>query len=168
MFYSETIAVCLKFWQIRIKWFVVSWLSHYGCSWPCNHRLIMTVQTFTELISILCSSNWPPMPLSPSSFPWQPVVMYYFLMMDAIQISTEALRAALIPAVGDRALAAAPILLLALPLWMWAHSGDWSQNNQVTIMNDLQSHRIIYLETPSPSNSDRMLSNSPSTSSSST
>ena len=131
-------------------------------------RPIMVLQTFTKLISVLCSSNWPPMPLSPSSFPWQPVVMYYFLMMDAIQISTEALRAALIPAVGDRALAAAPILLLALPLWMWAHSGDWSQNNQVTIMNDLQSHRIIYLETPSPSNSDRMLSNSPSTSSSST
>ena len=98
----------------------------------------MTVQTFTELISILCSSNWPPMPLSPSSFPWQPAVMYYFLiMMNAIQISTEALRATLIPEVGDRALAAAPILLLALPLWMWAHSEDWSQNNEVTIMNDL-------------------------------
>ena len=129
----------------------------------------MTVQTFTELISILCSSNWPPMPLSPSSFPWQPAVTYYFIIRtNAIQISIEALRATLIPEVGDRALAAAPILLLALPLWMWAHSVDWSQNIEVTIMNDLKSHRIIYLETPSPSNSDRMLSNSPSTSSSST
>ena len=51
---------------------------------------------------------------------------------------------------------------------MWAHSEDWSQNNEVMIMNDLKSHRTIYLETSSPSNSDKMLSNSPSTSSSST